>query len=95
MNNVIFEKLTSEELVEAIIKKLDIYLQEKTTQKQTEYLTRRQLADLLSIDLATVHRYSKEGIIPSYRLKGRIYFKLSEVEASMKQRPNLKEGRVS
>lgn len=92
MSELILLNLSADELAETIIKKLGA-IPERTEKTPTEYLTRRQLADLLSIDLATAHRWAKEGKLPSYRLGGRVYFKRAEVEANMTARPNLKEGR--
>lgn len=57
-------------------------------------LTRRQVSDLLSIDLSTVHNWTKKGILPAYRLGGRVYFKLSDIENNLDRIPNLKEGRA-
>lgn len=92
MQNLVFQNISVDELAETIIKKLGAN-PNRTEKTPTEYLTRRQLADLLSVDLATVHRWAKEGKLPSYRLGGRVFFKRAEVEANMSARPNLKEGR--
>lgn len=91
--NLLLQNVTADELAEIIIKKLGAQFPEPTKKSQPEYLTRRQLADELSVDLATIHRWGKEGILPSYRMGGRVYFKHSDVEACMKARPNLKDSR--
>ena len=62
--------------------------------KKDRYLSRRQLSELLSVDLATLHRWSKTGKLPSYRLGGKIYYKYSDLEREMKKVPNLKDGRA-
>ena len=46
----------------------------------TEYLTRSEVCKLLKIDMSSLHRWRKEGKIPSYGLGNRVYFKRSEVE---------------
>ncbi len=48
-----------------------------------EYLTRRDLASLLDIDISTVHNWSKRGILNPYGIGGRVYYKRSEVEAAI------------
>jgi excisionase family DNA binding protein len=46
----------------------------------TEYLTRNEVCELLKIDLSSLHRWRKEGKIPSYGMGNRVYFKRYEVE---------------
>ncbi|MCF1421042.1 helix-turn-helix domain-containing protein [Mangrovimonas futianensis] len=50
---------------------------------QNEYLTRRQVSKMLSVDLSTIHNYTKKGILQAYQIGGRVYFKKDEVEASI------------
>lgn len=47
----------------------------------TEYLTRKDVCNLLQIDLSTLHRWRKEGHISSYGFGNRIYFKRSEIDS--------------
>jgi len=51
----------------------------------TEYLTRNEVCDLLKIDLSTLHRWRKDGMIPSYGFGNRVYFKRYEVELIINQ----------
>jgi len=46
----------------------------------TIYLTRQEVCDLLSIDLSTLHRWRKDGILIAYGLGNRIYFKRNEIQ---------------
>jgi excisionase family DNA binding protein len=46
----------------------------------TEYLTRKDVCNLLQIDLSTLHRWRKDGYISSYGFGNRIYFKRSEID---------------
>ena len=50
-----------------------------------EYLTRSEVCKLLKIDLSSLHRWRKEGKIPSYGLGNRVYFKRSEVDQIINQ----------
>ena len=64
-------------LIPEITEKLSAQFQPK---EPTEYLTRTEVCKLLKIDLSSLHRWRKEGKIPSYGLGNRVYFKRSEVE---------------
>lgn len=46
----------------------------------TTYLTRNEVCKLLHIDLSTLHRWRKDGILIAYGLGNRIYFKRNEIE---------------
>lgn len=46
----------------------------------TEYLTRTEVCKLLKIDFSTIHRWKKDGVIPSYGIGNRVYFKRHEVD---------------
>jgi excisionase family DNA binding protein len=64
-------------LIPELAKQLSAQFQPK---EPTEYLTRSEVCKLLKIDLSTLHRWRIDGIIPSYGLGNRVYFKRSEVE---------------
>ncbi|PQJ83022.1 helix-turn-helix domain-containing protein [Polaribacter glomeratus] len=48
-----------------------------------EYLTRLEVSKLLKIDLSSVHNWTKKGLLQSYQIGGRVYYKLKEVESSI------------
>nr|WP_299168780.1 helix-turn-helix domain-containing protein [uncultured Allomuricauda sp.] len=48
-----------------------------------EYLTRRETAKLLKVDLSTIRNHCKRGLLKPVGLGGRVYFKRSEVEESL------------
>jgi hypothetical protein len=62
---------------------VDFLKHNKPTQP-SEYLTRQQVASLLSVNISSVHNYTKRGVLKSYGIQGRVYYKRSEVEASLK-----------
>lgn len=51
------------------------------------FLTARELAELLGFTSETILRWTRQGLIPYYRMpgtvKGRLRYRLSEVEASL------------
>lgn len=46
----------------------------------TEYLTRNDVSQMLSVDLSTVHNYTKRGLLQPYSIGSRVYYKRSEIE---------------
>jgi excisionase family DNA binding protein len=50
----------------------------------TEFLTRKEVADLLKCDLSTVHNWTKKGKLTKYCIGDRTYYKRSEIELALK-----------
>ncbi|MFN5334260.1 MAG: helix-turn-helix domain-containing protein [Bacteroidota bacterium] len=50
---------------------------------QEIYLTRNEVAEMLKCDLSTIHNWTKAGTLNAYQIGGRVYYKKSEIEASM------------
>ncbi|SMC33695.1 helix-turn-helix domain-containing protein [Cellulophaga tyrosinoxydans] len=44
------------------------------------YLSRNDVAEMLQIDLSSVHNWTKKGILTAYQISGRVYYKRDEVE---------------
>jgi hypothetical protein len=38
---------------------------------------------MLKIDLSSVHNWTKKGILTSYQIGGRVYYKRAEVESAI------------
>jgi hypothetical protein len=49
-----------------------------------EYLTRKNVADMFSVDISTVHNWCKSKRLNPLGIGSRVYFLRSEVEASLK-----------
>ena len=47
--------------------------------EEEELITRKETAQLLGISLPTLNEYSKDGIIPAYRIGSRVRYKKNEV----------------
>ena len=54
----------------------------------TKYMTRQEVADMLSVNLSTVHNYCKKGILKPYGIGSRVYFKRMEVEDAIVELKN-------
>ncbi len=87
MSLIQFIQLTPEELQNEIIqgvkKELDQIKKDFQPKNPTQYLTRSEVADMLKIDLSTVHNWTKRGKLVSYGIGSRVYYKRAEVEAAL------------
>lgn len=48
-----------------------------------EYLSRREVADLLKIELSTLHNWCKKGKLEPYGIGNRVYFLRSDIEKAL------------
>jgi hypothetical protein len=84
MRTVQFVQVTPEQLQDAIIEGVKLQLEEfikyVVTKEPKKYLTRQDVAEMLQIDLSSVHNWTKKGTLTSYQISGRVYYKLNEVE---------------
>lgn len=51
-----------------------------TPSAPTEYLTRKEVANILKINLVTLWRWTNKGVLPSHGIMGRVYYKRHEVD---------------
>lgn len=72
---------TQDQLVARVVNELKNELKQATFTEQ--YLTREEVSKLLKISLSTIHNWTKRGILSSYQIGGRVYFKTSDIECSM------------
>lgn len=50
-----------------------------------EYLSKKETSSLLKVTLSTLDRWTKEGLLIAYGMGNRVYFKRSEIEATLEQ----------
>lgn len=74
------EILTPIEELKKSIEDLKNNYQPKDT---TEYLTRKEVAELLKVDLSTIHNWCKSGKLLPYGIGKRVYFKREDLERSI------------
>jgi excisionase family DNA binding protein len=68
----------------AILKsEIDALKKEFQPKTPTEYLTRSEVAEMLQIDLSTLHHWTKRGKLLSYGIGNRVYYKRQDVEAAL------------
>ncbi|CAA0214112.1 DNA-binding protein [Tenacibaculum maritimum] len=71
------------EIIEGIKPQLDELKNHLQPKEPIEYLTRQETADLLKVDLSTIHNWTKQSKLIAYSIGKRIYYKRSEVESSI------------
>lgn len=66
---------------EAILRnQLKELMKEISKSSTPKYLTRNQVAEMLSISLTTLWRYTKIGIVSSYQIGNRVLYDQKEVQ---------------
>ncbi|MGC6429852.1 MAG: helix-turn-helix domain-containing protein [Jejuia sp.] len=79
--------LTPEEnrkpVFEYIDKKFEDLKKHLQPKEPTTYLTRNEVAEMLSVDLSTVHNLSVKGILQKYQIGGRVLYKRKEIEEAI------------
>ena len=87
MQQVQFIQTTPEQLQDAILQGVRQQLEELKKQYQPkepeEYLSRAEVAQLLKVDISTVHNWGKAGKLKRHGLGNRVYYKRSEVEQAI------------
>ena len=88
MEKVIFLEVTPEQLQkqiqEGLEKKLNQFLENYKPKQPNDYLTRNEVAELLKVDLSTIHNWCKKGKLKPFGIGNRVYFLRSQIEESMK-----------
>jgi len=51
--------------------------------EQDEWLTRKQVADMLSVTFVTLNSWATSGILPKYKIVYAVRYKRSHVEAAL------------
>ena len=72
-------------IVQGVDERLKELVKQPEPQKKVQYLTRHEVAKLLSISLPTLHDWSKKKILNPYRMGCRVYYKSDEVDQALKQ----------
>ena len=87
MEKVQLISITPEELIQPIFDYIDQKFDEleKSYQqkKTTKYITRQEVAKMLSIKATSVYNWTNKKILQSYRIGGRVLYKRSEIEKSI------------
>ena len=87
MSTIQLISVTPEELQNAIIEGVKLQLETLKADFQpkepTAYLTRKEVAKMLKIDISSVHNWTVKGVLKAYQISGRVYYKRAEVESGI------------
>lgn len=84
MTTIQITELTTNELKsllkESVKQEFNQLKEEILCKTPTQYLTRKQVAKMLDINLTTLNNWTNRGVLTSYGIQGRVYYKRDEVE---------------
>ncbi|MFK8059378.1 MAG: DNA-binding protein [Polaribacter sp.] len=72
--------LTIFDYIDTKFEELKKFYQPKEPKK---YLTRRQVAEMISMDISSVHNLTVNGPLTKYQISGRVLYIRSEVESAI------------
>jgi excisionase family DNA binding protein len=86
--NVFMQGITVDSLLKKIEEIIDNRFTDRVAQllkpsPKIEYLSRKEVSELLKVSLVTVHKWTNEGLINSYRIGRRVMYKKNEIEAAL------------
>lgn len=70
--------------VEERLKAVAKWFESKVTD-ENKILTRQDTADYLGMSLTTLYRHTRDGKITAYGIGDRVYYKMTDITAAMKQ----------
>ena len=90
MKKVTFIETDPEEIINAINQYSERKFQEmeerfKNIGQQQIYLTRRDVANLLKVNISTIHNYSKKGILKPLQIGGKVLFARKDIDDSIER----------
>lgn len=68
---------------EGVRQQLKEFLEVFKPKQPNDYLTRQEVANLLSVDLSTLHNWCKSGKLKPLGIGARVYFLRSDLEKSL------------
>jgi excisionase family DNA binding protein len=96
MNHIILSSIPLSELESTIAKTVEQILDKRQfnapEQDREELITREETAHLLRVTLPTLHNWTKQGLIPHYKISSRVRYKRGEV-MNLFQSGNVKKFR--
>jgi excisionase family DNA binding protein len=95
MNTLQIQNVTAQELESIIENAVQRALPKQAPEgdKQPQFITRQEAANLLGVSLVTIDKWSKEGHLKKFRIGGRIRFKTVEVQKALSEVKDLKYKR--
>lgn len=83
-------EITVEELAdkvaECLLVKIETYLIQMNKKEEDIYLTRKETAEFLKVSMQGLYHWTKKGILNSYRIGNRVYYKKNELLNTSKKK---------
>lgn len=87
METIQFIQTTPEQLntqiAETVKNQLSDFLENYKPKQPNDYLTRKEVSELLKVDLSTIHNWCKSGKLKPLGIGNRVYFLRFEIEQSL------------
>ena len=86
-HQILLQGISANQLSELILAGIDQRLKEISpiNQDERKYLTRKDVTELLSISMPTLHDWCKKKILNPYRIGNRVFFKSDEIDLALKR----------
>ena len=86
-HQILLQGISANQLSELILAEIDQRLKEISpiNQDERKYLTRKDVTELLSISMPTLHDWCKKKILNPYRIGNRVFFKSDEIDLALRQ----------
>lgn len=78
------EEKLKQHIDEVVAKRFDDFLNKINVPQPSEYISRREVAEMLNITTATVDNWANKGRIKPSKIGGRVFYKRGEIEESFK-----------
>lgn len=76
--------ITKDDLFELMVEAVQVAKKKEPQPEVKDLLTRKETADLLNVNVATLWRWTNSGKLIQYGIGGRTYYKRSEVLEAVK-----------
>ena len=95
-NEILFSQIPISELkifIQESVKEEMLKLSISLSQPETEFITRQETCKILGISLPTLNDWTKQGLIPGYRISSRVRYKKNEIVEALTKISTLKYKR--
>lgn len=86
-NTIILQGITVSDLLTEIDSIVERQIKDQVAnlilKKTPKFVTREEVASMLKVSMPTINVWSKQGILISYRIGRRVYFKSNELEDAL------------
>ncbi|HPD66382.1 MAG TPA: helix-turn-helix domain-containing protein [Bacteroidia bacterium] len=96
IQQIVIEKIDSEDFfsqIREILRQEVARMHPESEEIHSELMTRKETADFLNISLVCLNNWTKTGILTSYNISGKVYYKRHEIMQALQKNKNLKYKR--